>query len=139
MKKAIIFIVFLTAMLAGPAGADIVLISNNTVITDSVTKDQVKKIFLGDMTKWSEGTSIKFVIMNKSDVHKEFVKQYTRKSTSQFQRYWKHQVFTGKGSIPKSFNTESELIDYVAKTEGAIGYVSSKPTNDSIKVIIISD
>jgi ABC-type phosphate transport system substrate-binding protein len=40
------------------------------------------------------------------------------------QNYFRTLVFTGKGSPPKSFATTDEIIQYVANTEGAIGYVS---------------
>jgi hypothetical protein len=32
-------------------------------------------------------------------------------------------VFSGKGKKPKSFKTSKELLDYVANTEGAVGYI----------------
>ena len=46
-------------------------------------------------------------------------------------------MFTGKGNPPKSFDTEEALIDYVAKTSGTIGYVST--TAIKVKQVNVSE
>ena len=48
------------------------------------------------------------------------------------------QIFTGEGKYPKTFETETELINYVAREKDAVGYISSPPGN-RVKVITISD
>jgi ABC-type phosphate transport system substrate-binding protein len=46
----------------------------------------------------------------------------------------------GEGSPPESVESEKELLARVAKTPGAIGFVRSDMTDDSVKVLaIISD
>ncbi len=145
--KAALFVTAVTVMLLLSANvgfvsavfADTAVITNSSVATDSLQKADVKKIFLGQKTKWDDGQAIKFVIMEKSDVHKEFIKTFTGKSTSQFKNYWKKQVFTGKGSFPLSLNTEKELIDFVASTEGAVGYISTASVKAGVKKIAITD
>jgi hypothetical protein len=37
----------------------------------------------------------------------------------------------------KEFGTEAALLDYVAATPGAIGYVSRVPDSDSVKVLTV--
>ncbi len=121
------------------AQAEVVFISNSSVTIDSLTKLQIKDIFLGSLAAWDDGQEIKFVLLKKSATHKEFTKKYTNKSESQFRRTWKQIVFTGKGSTPKSFKSESDLVAYVGKTEGAIGYVSSGTPVDGVKTITVFD
>ena len=48
---------------------------------------------------------------------------------------WKKLVFTGKGSMPESVNSEAELVALIAKTPGAIGYISADKVGDGIKAI----
>jgi hypothetical protein len=67
------------------------------------------------------------------------VKAYTQKTPSQFKSYWKKLVFTGKGSAPKSFHTDAEVIRYVAETPGAISYISSETRPENVKILKISD
>lgn len=121
------------------AHADVVMICHPAVSTDTLSRTDVKKIFLGKKLLWDDDREIRFVVMKKSPVHKEFVKTYTQKSASQFRRYWKKLIFTGKGSAPTAFDTEAEVIAYVSETEGAIGYVSSEIRPENVKILRISD
>ncbi len=132
-------LLFPGTLLKGFVYADVVIIGNNAIISDTLTKREVKKIFLGKKKNWADNKEIEFVVLDKSAVHKEFIRKYTQKSTSQFKMYWKQQVFTGKGSTPKSFKNEKNLIDYVADTEGAVGYISSLDGVKNVKIITISD
>jgi hypothetical protein len=43
----------------------------------------------------------------------------------------------GKGSMPKSFASEAEIVKYVAKTPGAIGYVSGAAAADGVKKVAL--
>ena len=38
---------------------------------------------------------------------------------------------------PKSFKTEKALVDFISKTEGAIGYVSSDAKLKNVKIISV--
>jgi hypothetical protein len=56
--------------------------------------------------------------------------------------YWRKMIFTGKGVMPISFDQETEAIDYIGRTEGAIGYVASAAlvdNNENIKIISLAD
>ncbi|MBN2064617.1 MAG: hypothetical protein JW745_07420, partial [Sedimentisphaerales bacterium] len=49
---------------------------------------------------------------------------------SQFINSWKKLVFSGKSKMPKDFATEKEMVEYIAKTSGAIGYVHVNTSKD---------
>ncbi len=134
-------IVFWTHILVleSSAFADVVFITNNSVTYDSLTKAEIKGIFTGEIAAWHDGQDIKFITLKKGPTHHEFTRKYMRKSESQFLRYWRKQVFTGTGSMPKSFLSEKDLVDYVASTDGAIGYISATTSAEGVKNITISD
>jgi hypothetical protein len=44
-------------------------------------------------------------------------------------------VFTGKGSMPKVLDSDAEMVTYVAKTRGAVGYVSSSANTAGVKTL----
>ncbi len=46
-------------------------------------------------------------------------------------------VFAVKEKIPKSFDSDLRLIDYVKNTGGAIGYINAGSTAASVKTINI--
>lgn len=121
------------------SGSGVLIIANKEVKKASLTRAEIKNIFLGHTTFWEDNSKITFVTLEKSDVHKSFVSQYVQKSTDQFRAFWRRQLFIGKGMIPLAFKTEQEMVDFIAKTRGAIGYVSSSAKTNSVKIITVSD
>ena len=117
---------------------DVVVIVNKNAPAGSLSGDDIQNIFLAKKTQWDNGAKINFVTLKDCPTHEEFLKKYLQKTSSQFQRYFRTLVFTGKGSVPKSFDTEDALVAYVAATDGAIGYVSSGTNTSSVKVITVN-
>ena len=108
----------------------VVVIANNGAPDGTMTRAALQKIFLGKSTKWSNGKTVRFVNLKSGRVHGEFTKKYTGKTASQYRNYWRKRVFTGKGRMPKTFTSERKLLEYVARTPGAVGYVSKKTAED---------
>ncbi len=119
------------------AFADVQIIANQGSSDDSLSKKDIKKIFLGKKTKWDNGKKIVLATMTKGDTHAAFLKKYTGKTEAQFKNFWKKQVFTGKGQMPKKFADTEKVIEFVAKTPGAIGYIDAGSDVGSIKKIDI--
>jgi hypothetical protein len=67
-------------------------------------------------------------------VHEVFLKKHLDESPEDFRAQWRKAVFTGQGAMPKACDSESALIDYVAATPGALGYVSRIFPQDQDKV-----
>lgn len=138
MRKVLFFIFLLTVLVPALSFAgDVVLVVNSSVPDQTLTKDEVKAIYLGEKTKWSDNSRITFVVLKTPEVMDSFMRQFVGKSSFQFDNYWKYQTFTGKGSPPRSFDNVEDLIDFVGKTPGAIGYASQDtPLNSSKKISV---
>ena len=117
---------------------EVIIITNKSVPVDALNKEDIKNIFIGKMTRWDDSQKIKFVTIPKSKVHKGFLKEFVKRTPEQYSRHWKKQIFTGKGNKPRSFKTQESLINYVANTKGAIGYISPDFISDRIKVITVN-
>ncbi len=117
---------------------EVVIITNKSVPTDMLNKEDIKNIFTGKMTRWEDNQKITFVTLPQSKIHQGFLKEFVKRTPEQYSRHWKKQIFTGKGTKPRSFKTQEKLIDYVASTKGAIGYISSKIITDKIKVLKVN-
>jgi hypothetical protein len=102
----------------------VVIIANVAMPDRSLSKTEVQNIFLGKLTK-VDGTKITFVILKTGDIHAEFLETYLSRTPSQYTKYWKKLVFSGKGRSPKAFDSEEDLIAYVEQTQGAIGYIAA--------------
>ena len=140
MKQIRLFLITAGLMAAaaviGRAG-DIKVIANSSVGASSVSADELKGVFLATKSSLSDGSHVEPVLLKSGAVHEAFLKDYVGKTDSALETYYRSLVFTGKGSMPKELGTESEVVDYIAKTKGAIGYVSSGASTPGVKTIEI--
>lgn len=122
---------------AGSALAAPVLIANPGVAVSELSSSEVKSVFLGKTGNWDDGSRIVLSMLKGGDVSAEFLKSNVKKSQKQFGTFWKKAVFSGTGEMPADFDTESDLIMFVSRTPGAVGYVDEASVNESVKVITI--
>jgi ABC-type phosphate transport system substrate-binding protein len=118
-------------------GADYEVVVNNKVNVTSLSKDEVKAIFLGDKTTWPDGTPVKIVVLQEGPVHKAFLREVLGKTPTQFDNYWTKLVFTGRAGAPKSFSSMQQVIEFVAREAGAIGYVAPGRADQSLKTLTV--
>ena len=119
------------------AVSEVVFIVNTSVETKSLSKSDIKEIFLGEKITWDNGNEIVIAVIDDSTIHELFTRTYLKKSAVQFLRYWRNQVFCGKGSLPKYLKSEKEMLQFVADTKNALGYISSETSAEGVKVMNI--
>jgi len=122
---------------AGAWAEDYVVVANKSVGSNALSKLDAQSIFLGDKTKWEDGKPIDFAVMEDGDAQKAFLQDVVGKTSAQFDNYWKRLVFTGKASAPKTFGDARKLLEFVAATPGAVGYVPAGKADASVKTISI--
>jgi ABC-type phosphate transport system substrate-binding protein len=138
LKWAVFFFVVVIYLVAPSAGAqDVVLIASPDVPVDSLSASDIENIFLGKKTTWDNGSKIVFYTLKDGSAHESFLKNYVSKSASQFKTFWKKQVFTGKGKMPKSFGNDQEMANAITGTGSAIGYVSSGTDLGNVKKLSV--
>ena len=72
------------------------------------------------------------------DEPQSFLKKYVGKSSSEFKNFWNKILFTGAGVPPTPFNSEADMVEYVKKTKGAIGYIDSSTPHSGVKTVKIN-
>jgi len=117
--------------------ADVVIIGHPDIDIDTITRSKLKAIYTGQIITWSDGSCIRLITMKNCKIHKEFTRDYLKKTETQFKRWWRRKLFCGEGSMPVSLNTEEEMISFIARTKGAIGYVSKIPAEAHLKTISV--
>jgi ABC-type phosphate transport system substrate-binding protein len=116
---------------------DVVVIVNNGVKATSASKDEIAGVFTGDKSSLGEGSKVTPVTLKGGAAHEAFLKEYVGKSDAAFRTSWRSLVFTGQGSIPKTVDSDTAMVDYVAATPGAIGYIGKETSHDKVKVLAI--
>ncbi len=119
------------------AADDVLIIGNRSVPESELSPKEIKKIYLGRKNLWSNGLKVVFVTSTNRDVSKRFLKSYVKKNPDMYRKYWKKKMFTGSGKPPLVFEKEKELVKYVAKTKGAVGYISAGVYSDSVKILSV--
>ena len=117
------------------SAADLKVIANPSVGASSVSVDDLKGVFLATKTSLSDGSHVEPVLEKGGPVHEVFVKEYLGKTDAALQTYYRSLVFTGKASMPKTLAADAEVVAYVAKTKGAIGYVSAGASAAGVKTL----
>lgn len=122
MKRTIILTIATILVYIYSTSAGEVVIANSP--DKELAVDALKKIYLGKKTSWSDGSKIVVATLKSGPICESFMSSKIGKKPAQFNMVWKKLVFTGQGVMPKSFDDEKALIDFVAANKGAIGYVS---------------
>ena len=135
MKRALcVTIATLGLAAASPASAaDFKLVANPSVKASDISIDELKAVFLATKTSLA-GTEIEPVLAKTGAAHEAFLKDLG-KTDSALSTYYRSLVFTGKASMPKTCGSDAEVIEYVAKTKGAIGYVSAEAKAPGTKTL----
>jgi ABC-type phosphate transport system substrate-binding protein len=110
-----------------------VLVANKGVQISQITDADLRAIFTGKKTRFADGSHAVPVTLKGGATHEVFLKNHLGEGPEEFRAQWRKLVFTGQGAMPISFNSESALIEYVAVTPGAVGYVSRISERDGVK------
>lgn len=115
------------------------VIVNSSNSTTSLSTNEVSNYFLKKTSKWSNGEKVVPIDQNAdSPVRVAFSKNVHKKSVSSIKSYWQQFVFAGSGTPPIEKNSDTEVIEYVKKNSGAIGYISSNTEASGVKVITVN-
>jgi len=115
-----------------------VVVDSGNPIT-SLTRSEASDLFLKKKTKWVNGTTVFPVdLISGSKVREDFSQQIHGKGVATIRAFWKQAVSSGKVSAPPEKANDAEVIDFIKKNPGAIGYVSSTTNSAGLKVVKIN-
>jgi ABC-type phosphate transport system substrate-binding protein len=136
MKKRFFPVLLLAAVggMAGRASAQAIVIANPGVKAAEVSKSDLRDVFTGASGSLS-GSKVTPVLLKSGAATEEFLAAYVGKSDSAFLAGWRSLIFSGQASMPKTVDSESAMVDYVAHTPGAVGYIAKGAAHEGVKVL----
>src|ERR1035437_2686837 len=140
MKTLRIFPLVAAAVMFGSVFAlagDVKVIANASVRADSITVAELRSVFLEDKRSLRDDSHVEPVLAKSGAADDAFLREYVGTSDDALRTHYRTLVFTGTGAMPKFLDSDAEIINYVAKTKGAIGYVSSDFPAEGVKVLTI--
>ena len=116
---------------------DVIIVVNPSISISQISPAEVRDLFTGVRSRFSDGSRAVPVTLRGGPAHEVFLLKYVGDNPDEFSARWRKAVFTGQGSMLKECSSESTLLEYVAGTPGAIGYVSRVTAEGSVKVLTV--
>ena len=124
----------LVTLLSPLARAQAVVIANPGVAAVSVSKTELRDVFMGASSSL-KGVPVTPVLQRQGAVHDEFLSLYIGKSDSAFRAGWRGILFSGQGVMPRTLDSDAAVVEYVAHTAGAIGYIGRAAPHEGVKIL----
>lgn len=134
MKKGLLLVLLALAGTTG-AQAQVAVVTHKSTPVDQLDARALLDIYSLEETKWDDGSRIiLFDLKGKEDLKRTFYAFLGRRPTD-MKRVWLRIILSGEGRSPTQVKTTEELLDKVATTPGAIGYVPLALVTNEVKVI----
>lgn len=106
---------------------DFVVIVNKNVQEESLSQSNIRRIYFGFTTQWKDFERVK---PSYTEISNAAFWNYISTEKGKFKNFWTKKVFSGNGVAPDEFSDEKSVIDFVSRTDGAIGIIPSSAQND---------
>ncbi len=119
----------------------IAVIVNPQVTQDSVSEEQLRKILVGEVRFWDDGTAITLLIQAPVSWERDMILGEVMEMTeAQYRQFWISKVFrTEVASGPKVVLSNSMAGTLISKIPGCVAFVESRDVPDGAKVMKIND
>ncbi len=94
--------------------------------------------FLKRVTRWPNDEVIHPVDLDAaSPVRRRFSEEVVRRSVTAVKSYWQQQIFSGRDVPPPELDNDEQVVRFVLKDPGAVGYVSVDANLNGAKVLSV--
>lgn len=120
-----IAVAVLAASVPAQTFGEVAVIVNKSVPVRSIESAQLLDLYTGDIRMWTNGEPVVVVDLKPDTETKNVFYKFLGKSSSRLKSIWMKNMLAGEGNPPESFTDEQLLLQKVASTPGAIGYVDA--------------
>lgn len=104
----------------------------------AIDRRQLADAFLKKVTRWGTGETIRPVDQRgENPARQRFSDEVLGRSVAAVKSYWAQLVFSGRDLPPPELEGDAEVVRYVLKHPGAIGYVSSTANVEGAKALVV--
>ena len=106
----------------------------------SLSRTFLQDAFLKRIKRWPNDEVLRPVDLEaRSSVRKSFSKQVLGRSVHAVRAYWQQRIFSGRDVPPPELPNDQEVIAYVLRHAGAVGYVSTGADLKGAKTVGVRD
>jgi ABC-type phosphate transport system substrate-binding protein len=114
------------------------VIVNPDNVTASVDRKFLAEAFLKKVTRWPNDDLIRPVDQESSaPARQAFSDGVLKRSVAAVKSYWQQTVFSGTGVPPPELDGEGQVVKFVLKNRGAVGYVSAGVNLQGAKILMV--
>jgi ABC-type phosphate transport system substrate-binding protein len=134
MKKFLVVIAIL--VLCGiEARAQIAVIVNKGAGISTATASNVSDIYTLSTKEWKDGAPIVVFDQKTEGTTRTKFYEFIGKSPIELKKVWMRIQLSGEGKAPTAVSSDEEMVQKVASTAGAIGFVASSKVTGDVKVV----
>jgi ABC-type phosphate transport system substrate-binding protein len=146
MRAITTFVLLLAVLLGAPVArlsADVRAPAYQVIVHPANPATSVEREFLADaflkkVATWPSGESLHPVdLAPSSPVRRAFSEEVLHRSVADVKGYWQQRIFAGRDVPPPELDADDDVIKYVLKYEGAVGYVSGTARVSGPKVVAV--
>jgi len=133
---ALLAVLVATPTRAAPSAFRVIVNPANHVT--ALDRKLLTEVFLRKTTRWPGGELIRPVDLGTdSAVRRRFTEDVMNRSVAAVKSYWQSLIFSGRAVPPPELDSDEEVMRYVAKYAGAVGYVSGVGELSGVKVVAV--
>ena len=118
------------------AESNIVVVVHPSNSINTMTQDEIRRIYLGKNKLFENGSSVAPIDAQKRSSRRlEFYKKVVEKNPSQISSYWSRLIFTGKGAPPRVIDSDDEILAWVESHSNSIAYINKQRVTKGVKVV----
>lgn len=138
MKLFVTFFICFFYFAAAAQNGDLVVIGNQKGAPASIKLSELKSILKCEQQRWHNGSKVSVAVMKpNTDIGKLTCEKILQLSATEANKFWALLSFAGKEGTPHTFNSLSDLQNYVSQNPGAIGIVSKWDNLPDTQVITV--
>jgi ABC-type phosphate transport system substrate-binding protein len=120
-------------------GKLVVVVSKENPV-DSLSMDELRRIFLRQVTNWKDGEAVSvFERPSDSPIGREFSQRVLKKTAEELKTYWMELQVTRGMKPPKVLRSANMVKEYLQRVRGGIGYIHENEVDESVKVVKIPE
>lgn len=114
------------------------IIRNPSNPIEAVDRQFLEDAFLKKRTAWPDGAMIRPVDLGPgSAARRRFSDDVLKRPVDAIRSYWQQRIFAGRELPPPELGSDADVVRFVLRERGAIGYVSSGAALDGARPLTI--
>ena len=127
----------LLLLLPACARAQVLVVANPGIAPSAVSRDQLRDVFTGAASGIKGAAQVTPALLKQGPAHDDFLATYIGKSDTAFRAAWRSLLFSGQAMLPRTMDSDAEMVEYVAHTPGAIGYIAQTSPHPGTKILAV--